>query len=239
MNGSHETRETHERGNARDDGRTSPVKPFRFRVFRVFRGDKPGNALAMLAAATVCAIAHYAFGDWTRYPGVVLWRERAFWAGMPAAAVVPMLHWVGWSALSLGRLKAARVILVAGLALGLGDLVWLLVWLNLNAVSGLFKVPLESVTVGYWDFWAWWMPAVVLAGNAVLARRWWRLARTSYARVAANVRACCPSPFPGGRASPRALISFVLCAIWARGDARPPIIALGQHARQSAPSCEQ
>jgi len=80
---------------------------------------------------------------------------------------------------SLGRLKPARVILAAAAALCLGDLVWCLVWLNLKAVGLDYKR-----FVDYWDWWIYWMPAVLLAGNLVLARRWWKMFRPARRREA-------------------------------------------------------
>jgi Transglutaminase-like superfamily len=132
---------------------------------------------AMLVGAVACAIVHYTFGDWISYPHVALWREHTFWASIPVVVVIPLLHWIAWSVLSLGRLKPARIIFVSGIVLCLGDLVWFLAKLNLSAASSLFKIPLAKAAVEWEDLWPWWMPVVVLACNLFLARRWWQLIR--------------------------------------------------------------
>jgi hypothetical protein len=140
-------------------------------------GGDARATLTALAAATGCAVAHYTFGDWAGYPHVALWRERAFWASIPAVALIPLLHWAAWSVLSLGRLKPARIIFVAGVVLCLGDLGWFLIRLNLNTATSVFKLPLARVAVEWEELWGWWLPVVVLAGNLFLARRWWQLFR--------------------------------------------------------------
>lgn len=106
------------------------------------------------------------------YPEVSLWKERAFWAGVPLVVCVSLLHWVIWTVVSLGRLKSATVILAAAAILCLGDLVWYLVWLNLKAVGLDYQKFVE-----YWDWWAYWLSVVVVVGNLFLARRWWQLVR--------------------------------------------------------------
>ena len=124
----------------------------------------------LLMTAVVLAVAHYTFGDWVLYPGIALWKEPPFWADIPSVAGVPIFCWVVWTLLSLGRLKPAPVILAAAAILCLGDLVWYLVWLNLKAVGLDYRRFAD-----YWDWWAYWLPVVVLAGNLFLARRWWHL----------------------------------------------------------------
>jgi hypothetical protein len=155
------------------------IRGIRGSAFSVFRGDKPRNAVVTLAAATACAVAHYAFGDWASYPGVALWKQPPFWTDVPAVAVAPILFWVLWTLLSLGRLKPAPVILGAAAILCLGDLVCYLVWLNLKAVGLDYRR-----FVDYWDWWGYWLPVVVLAGNLFLARRGWRLIRPATPRGA-------------------------------------------------------
>ena len=130
-------------------------------------------------AAVVLALAHYTFGDWVIYPEVALWKQRAFWADVPLVVCVPMLHWVVWTVVSLGRLKPAPVILTAAAILCLGDLVWYLVWINLKAVGQDYQR-----FVDYWDWWVYWMPVVVVAGNLFLARRWWQMFRPAKSREA-------------------------------------------------------
>jgi hypothetical protein len=122
----------------------------------------------MLAAALL-ALIHYTFGDWVIYPDVALWKHRAYWADVPTAFCAPLLLWVVWTVVSLGRLKPAEVILAAAAMLCLGDLIWYLVWLNLKA-TGLDYQKFIS----YWDWWAYWMPGVVVAGNLFLAKQWWQ-----------------------------------------------------------------
>ncbi len=133
----------------------------------------------VLMAAVALAIAHYTFGDWVIYPKATLWKERAFWAAFPAVACLPLLHWVAWTMVSLGRIKPAPVILAATAALCLGDLAWHLVWLNIEAVDLEYKPILD-----YWDWWGYWMPGVLLAGNLFLARRWWQAFRPAKSREA-------------------------------------------------------
>lgn len=123
----------------------------------------------VLSAAVVLALGHYTFGDWVVYPEVALWRERAFWTAMPSVVAVPVVHWLAWTLVSLGRLKPAPVILLGTAVLCLGDLVWYLVWLNLKA-AGLDYQRF----VGYWDWWTCWLPVVLLAGNLALAQSWWK-----------------------------------------------------------------
>ena len=77
------------------------------------------------------------------------------------------------------QLKPAQIILTAAAILCLGDLVWYLVWINLKAVGLDYQR-----FVDYWDWWAYWMPVVVLAGNLFLARRWWKLFRPAQAQEA-------------------------------------------------------
>jgi Transglutaminase-like superfamily len=138
-----------------------------------------GFTVGVLMAAVALAIAHYTFGDWVIYPEVALWKQRAFWAVVPTVVGVPLLHWIVWTVVSLGRLKPATVILVAAATLCLGDLVWYLVWLNLKAVGLDYKR-----FVDYWDWWAYWLPVVVVAGNLFLARRWWQMFRPAKSREA-------------------------------------------------------
>ena len=126
----------------------------------------------VLITAAVLAVAHYTFGDWVIYLDIALWKQRAFWADVPAAAGLPILFWILWTLLSLGRLKPVPAILAAAAILCFGDLVSLLVWLNLKAVGLDYQR-----FVDYWDWWAYWLPVVVLAGNLFLARRWWQLFR--------------------------------------------------------------
>ena len=133
----------------------------------------------VLLAAVALALAHYTFGDWVVYPDIALWKEHAFWADVPSIVGVPILYWVLWTLLSLGRLKPAPVILVASAIICLGDLVCYLVWLNLKAVGLDYQR-----FVDYWDWWAYWLPVVVLAGNLLLASRWWRLFRPAKSREA-------------------------------------------------------
>jgi hypothetical protein len=147
-----------------------------------------GNAratLAMLGGAVACAMLHYAFGDWVIYPDVALWKERAFWADVPSVIGMPLLFWVLWTLLSLGRLKPAPALLAAAAILCVGDLVSLLVWLNLKAVGLDYRR-----FVDYWDWWAYWLPVVVLAGNLFLARRWWQLFRPELLLRAGNTAGC-------------------------------------------------
>ena len=126
----------------------------------------------VLLAAIALALAHYAFGDWVIYPKVTLWKEWAFWAVVPSVVCVPLLHWLAWTAVSFGRLKPAPVILAAATILCLGDLVCYLVWINLKAVGLDFQRFAE-----YWDWWAYWLPVVVVGGNLFLVRRWCQMFR--------------------------------------------------------------
>lgn len=133
----------------------------------------------VLMAAVVLALAHYTFGDWVIYPEVALWKERAFWAVVPSVVCVPVLHWVVWAVVSLGRLKPAPVILAAAATLCIGDLGWYLVWLNLEAFDLDYKRFID-----YWNWWAYWMPVTVVAGNLFLARRWLKMFCPAKAREA-------------------------------------------------------
>lgn len=127
---------------------------------------------SVLLAAVALAVSHYTFGDWVIYPGVALWKHRAFWSAIPMVLCVPLLHWIVWTVVSLGRLKTSPIILAAAAILCLGDLIWYLVWLNFKAVGLDYQK-----FVDYWDWWGYWLPGVLLAGNLFLARRWWQVFR--------------------------------------------------------------
>ena len=123
-----------------------------------------------LIAAAVLAVVHDVFREWALYPQVALWREDAFWASLPAAPCIPLAHGLFWALASAGRINPARPILAAAAILCLGDLLSLLLWLNIQALG--FE---SGKWVGYWDWWGCWLPAILLCGNLYLARQWWKI----------------------------------------------------------------
>lgn len=125
------------------------------------------DARAALAGAVALALAHYAFGEWVFHPELALWRERAFWAEMPHAALVPALNWLAWVVVSLGRVNAARALLLTYALVVTGDCFWLLAWRSAELFEG--NVPSD-----YWHWWRRWLPAALLISNLILARSWWR-----------------------------------------------------------------
>ena len=101
------------------------------------------------------------------------------WAGLPWYALLPLLLWTGWWVLSLGRLRIASLLLKLAAGLCVGDMIWWLVAYNIKVFE--IKLPVE-----YWPAWTYWLPAVLLLGNLVILRRWWRSGRARASRTAAR-----------------------------------------------------
>jgi hypothetical protein len=118
----------------------------------------------MLLGAVALGTLHYAFGEWVTYPGLRFWTRAPFWAAWPWVLGLPLVHWAVWTVFSFGRLRPALAILVAAATLCFGDFLWFSVHHSLN----LFGI---KVSIEYWHWWSYWLPAVLPAGNASMARR--------------------------------------------------------------------
>ena len=129
-----------------------------------------------LVGAILLALAHYAFGEWAFHPGLALWRERLFWTAMPWVAAVPVLIWLAWLGITLGRVSAARSVLLVFAALFAGDWGWFLVWRYAAAFGA-------RVSPDYWYWWTHWLPVALVLGNGVIARKWWLQLRRPSARL--------------------------------------------------------
>lgn len=132
------------------------------------------DARVALAGAVALALGHYVFGEWVFHPGIALWRERAFWAEMPLAAIVPALNWLAWVIVSLGRVQAGRTLFLAYALVFAGDWLWLLVWRYADLLGC-------RISPDYWDWWRGWLPTGLLIGNLLIARSWWRAMRAGAA----------------------------------------------------------
>jgi hypothetical protein len=158
----------------------------RWRLVRAWRRLLPGSRVA-LAVAIVLALAHYAFGEWVfdRNPpfrrALNVWGQPAFWAEMPWVAAVPVLTWLGWVVVSLGRVNAARSVLMAYAVVLVGDGAWFLAWRHAARFG--VKAPPD-----YWYWWTHWLPVALVIANAVIACTWWvKLRPRVVAREAARL----------------------------------------------------
>jgi hypothetical protein len=148
---------------------------FRPRLVRACAGVRPGPRVVLLAAVLL-ALAHYAFGEWIfhRNPpfrrALNLWLEPAFWADMPWVAAVPVLMWLAWVIISMGRVNAARALLLTYAGVFTGDWVWFLVWRQAARLG-------VKVTPDSWYWWTRWLPVALVIGNAVIAAGWWKQMR--------------------------------------------------------------
>jgi hypothetical protein len=131
-----------------------------------------------LAGAVTLALAHYAFGEWVVHPDVAVWRATAFWRAVPWVAAVPLINWVGWTGITLGRMNVASPVLLMFAALFVGDGVWL----QVSQHGPLFGIRISR---DFWYWWTYWLPMALVLGNGVIARRWWRQGRR---RVAVRER---------------------------------------------------
>ena len=151
--------------------------------WRGFQSRKGGEALSdprlALAGAISLALAHYTFGEWVFHPGLALWREPAFWADMPWVAAVPVINWLVWVAVSLGRVNAARPLFLAYAFVLAGDCLW---------YPAREYAPLLGTRVSpdYWYWWTYWLALVLVVGNVVIARQWWKEIRCGAAVPAAS-----------------------------------------------------
>lgn len=129
--------------------------------------------LWLVAGASALMAGHYWFGEWVWHPKVKVWLEGRFWADLPLyAGVLPVL-WVCWWVVSLGRLKGGS--LLAGMAAWLcaGDVIWWLAAFNFKALE-------RALPLDYWWWWTYCFPAALIAGNAALARRGWRIWKSEF-----------------------------------------------------------
>jgi len=143
--------------------------------WRGFQSRKGGEALSdariALVGALLLALVHYTFGEWVFHPGLALWRERAFWADMPWVAAVPVINWLVWTVVSLGRVNAARSLFLAYAVVLAGDCLW---------YPARQYAPLLGTRVSpdYWYWWTYWLPLVLVVGNVIIARQWWKQIRS-------------------------------------------------------------
>ncbi len=159
------------------------------------RGEALSDPQIALAGAVLLALAHYTFGEWVFHPGLALWRERAFWADMPWVAAVPVINWLVWVVVSLGRVNAARPLFLAYAVVLAGDCLW---------YPARQYAPLIGTRVSpdYWYWWTYWLPLVLVVGNVVIARQWWKEMRSGAAVPAAST---------GGVPPPDAARSEMFC----------------------------
>lgn len=153
-----------------------------FHFKRTIRSDgpqKPSPRLSnwFLAVAVMLMVAHYTFGEWAFHPGIKFWMQWAFWSDLFRYAALPGMLWCGWKVVSLGKLNVSRVLFVTTILICVGDAFFYMIPSILESLQKLhyheFKTPVEKWPwASYWNWWTFWMPAVLIIGNLVLLKRW-------------------------------------------------------------------
>ncbi len=124
--------------------------------------------ILLLGVSVLLVAGHYTFGEWIFHPKLALWRERAFWWDSCKLLAWPAAFWSFWTVASWGRIRSARVILVAAGTLVLGDCVW-------YSVAQYLRFNRHGIPADYWHWWTYWALAVAVGANVFLALQWFKL----------------------------------------------------------------
>ncbi len=132
----------------------------------------------LLVLAGLMMAGHYWYGQGLRYPDVDLGEERLYWVDMRYYVCLPLALWLAWKVVSLGHLHVSKMIMGMVTLLAAWDVIFYAapeILKNVEHWYGFSKPVAEWPWLNYWSYYRYWMPVVVIGGNLLLLRRWWRL----------------------------------------------------------------